>query len=165
MPDLVVCENWAEYKDYWNKLYQVFKHDFIDSRPIFNFLPVGIRKEPYILGRERTFYHITTESIKNMSEEDRLPEPRRSERIKWVRAFIENYLCNFVLCEDCEGVLIWKENNRIHLFRPDERYIVVLEERKSYYLLITAFYIEHDHMIQKFYKRYHQYKAESALKK
>ena len=43
----------------------------------------------------------------------------------------------------------------------EERYIVVLERRENYVLLITAFYIEQDHTLEKKVKEYHQYKAES----
>jgi hypothetical protein len=34
--------------------------------------------------------------------------------------------------------------------------------RENYCLLITAFYIEYEHSLNKLLKRYHQYKAESA---
>ena len=39
----------------------------------------------------------------------------------------------------------------------EERYIVVLEKREKYCLLVTAFYIEHDHTLDKKLKKYEAY--------
>ena len=85
------------------------------------------------------------------------------ERIRWVRAFIENYDCDLSKCEDCDGVKIWNEpyksKTRVHLLLEEERYMVVLEERKGYFLLITAFYLDYDHALQKQLKHYKQYRS------
>ena len=88
--------------------------------------------------------------------------------MRWVRAFIENYNCDPSKCTGCDGIKIWekpyKNNQRIHLLFEEERYIVVLERRENYVLLITAFYIEQDHTLEKKVKEYHQYKADSKQK-
>ena len=36
LPELVICDNWAEFKYYDDILYQIFKRDFIDSKPMFD---------------------------------------------------------------------------------------------------------------------------------
>ena len=86
-----------------------------------------------------------------------------SLRIRWVRAFIENYDCDLSKCEDCDGVKVWNEpyksKTRVHLLLEEERYMVVLEERKRYFLLITAFYLDYDHALQKQLKHYKQYRS------
>lgn len=61
------------------------------------------------------------------------------------------------------GVKVWSEpykgNSRVHILMEEEKYIVVLEQRKSYNLLITAFYFDHEHMLEKKLKRYQKYKG------
>ena len=54
----------------------------------------------------------------------------------------------------------YKNNQRIHLLFEEERYIVVLERRENYVLLITAFYIEYDHTLENKVKEYQEYKIE-----
>lgn len=97
---------------------------------------------------------------------DSYPEFEGKEiRIRWVRAFIENYDCDTSKCTDCDGIKVWekpfKNNQRIHLFFEEERYIVVLERRENYILLITAFYIEYEHTLEKKVKEFQLYKAKS----
>lgn len=52
-----------------------------------------------------------------------------------------------------------KSKTRVHLLLEEERYMVVLEERKGYFLLITAFYLDYDHALQKQLKHYKQYRS------
>ncbi|MCH5258752.1 MAG: AAA family ATPase [Lachnospiraceae bacterium] len=63
-----------------------------------------------------------------------------------------------------EGVEVWREpyksNSRVHILPEEERYMVVVECRKDYCLLITAFYFEHDHSLNKKLKKYDEYKNE-----
>ena len=51
-----------------------------------------------------------------------------------------------------EGMKVWEE----------EKYMVVIEKRKTYCLLITAFYIEREHTLQKKLKKYYQYKKDKV---
>jgi len=66
-------------------------------------------------------------------------------------------------CNSCDGIKVWsvpyKSTTRVHLLLEEERYIVVLERRKSYCLLITAFYFEHDHSLKAKIKHYEKYKS------
>ena len=83
-------------------------------------------------------------------------------RMWWIRAFIENYNCDSSLCEECDGVKVWREpfksRTRVHILLEEERYVVILEEREKYFLLITAFYLDYDNALQKQLKHYEQYK-------
>lgn len=84
-----------------------------------------------------------------------------NERIRWVRKFIEN---NRSHCEliDCSGIKMWnkpfKNTHRTHILLEEERYIVVLEKRDTYYLLITAHYLDIDHSLRKKVAEYEKYK-------
>lgn len=89
-----------------------------------------------------------------------------SRRSSWIRAFIENYDCDSSKCEDCDGVKVWSEpyksKTRIHLLLEEERYMVVLEKRDGYYLLITAFYLDYENALAKQLKHYAQYQSTSS---
>lgn len=160
IPDLEYYENYKSWEAYENSIYAIFKKDFIDTYPTFRENRVTIRKYPLEYGKEDSFFHVTCQDYSKNG--NRSPDFRRCERIRWIRAFIENYNCDSSLCESCEGIKLWEEpyrnKKRIHILLEEERYIVVLESRKSYYQLVTAFYFEHDHTLKKKLKHYEQYK-------
>lgn len=150
-------QSWYEYE---KALYDIFKQDFKDSYPIFEGKKVFIRKEPMENGKEEAFFHITCQDY--MKNQNRVPDFRRCERIRWVRAFIENYNCDPSKCENCAGVKVWdepyKSTSRVHILLEEERYMVVLERRSSYCILITAFYFDHEHSLKKKLKKYNLHK-------
>lgn len=160
IPDLVTPDSLScGYDTYLDELYSIFKADFIDSRPKFRGLPVMIRKYPMEYGKEEAFFHITCKDFQK--KRDRSPDFRRSERIKWCRTFIENYLCSDYACTTCDGIKVWDEPHKntfqTCLLSEESRYIVVLEKRNSYYLLITAYYIDYDHTLKKKLAKYEAY--------
>lgn len=159
LPDLIECKNWAEYEKYINRIYQIFLHDFVDSQPVFEGKTVRIRYQPKIDGRIQAFYHIT--STEYQKETDRNLDAKRCSRIKWPRSFIENYRCDPSGCIDCKGIKYWEEpygsNQRIYLLFEKEMYVVILERRPDYILLITAYYLDYPHSLRKLLKRYNQY--------
>lgn len=144
--------SWNAYED---ALYGIFLKDFIQTRLCFNDKKINIRKHPITDGREEAFYHIICQDYHG--NHDRLPDLRRCERIRWPRAIIEYVDAFSEMLED--DILVWKKtfknNDRIHFLLEKERYLVVLEERESYCLLITAFYIQEDHTLRKKLKEYH----------
>lgn len=163
LPELIVCENWSKFDEYDELLYQIFKHDFIDSKPLYEDKEVIIRKHPLVNDKEQTYFHITSKDY-NQNEE-RYPDPRRCERIKWVRTFIENDFC-IDSCNLCDGLKVWEEpyktNQRIYLLFEEERYIVIIERRETYCLLITAYYLDYEHSLNKLIKKYNAYIKQKA---
>ena len=143
-------ELFNDYDNDWNKyqdaVYTIFKNDFIDNHPIFNGQTVKIRWEPIEFNKPEAFFHVTCQDYNK--EGERVPDFRRCERIRWVKAFIQNYQCDSSLCNNCDGIKVWRESYqnkiRVHILLEEERYIVVVEPRKLYCLLITAFYFEHE---------------------
>ncbi len=165
LPSLVVCENWAKFDDYDNIIYQIFKRDFIDSSPTYENKKVVIRRHPLVGDKEQTFFHVTSKDYDYNKSEDRCPDPRRCERIKWIRKFIENDFC-LDDCSECDGIKVWEEpyktNERIYLLLEEENYIVIIERRETYFLLITAYYLEHSHSLRKLLKKYNAYIKQKA---
>lgn len=157
IPNLELYDDFdGEYPEYFDFLYEIFKNDFIDSNPKFDNKNVVIRKHPIQLGKEEAFFHVTCKDFQH--EGDREPDLRRCERIRWVRAFIENYQCDSSKCPACDGVRVWEEEYksgiRVHLLLEEERYMVVLEKRESYVLLITAFYFDYDNALERKLKKW-----------
>lgn len=158
LPDLFPCEDWADWEKYERDLYEIFLDDFVRSRPLYMNKPVQIRRHPMSEGREEAFWHVTCKDY--LEDGEREPDPRRCERIRWVRSFIENSGCNKDSCPECEGVLVWSttysktKSPRYKILLEEERYVVIVEARKDYCLLITAYYIEQDHRLRKMIREY-----------
>lgn len=81
------------------------------------------------------------------------------ERIRYPRFCIESLPHN--------KLLVWEKtvgrDNRVHILNEEEKYLIVLTERKRYYLFWTAFYIEENHTLRKKKKEYENYiKAKTA---
>lgn len=150
--------NWTVYE---SVLYSIFKADFIDSHPSYKNIRVNIKHYPIEYGKEEAFFHTTCKNY--IGGSDRIPDLRRCERIRWIRAFIEEYDCDASKCDDCNGVKVWNEpyksKTRVHFLLEEERYMVILEKRDGYYLLITAFYLDYDNALAKQLKHYEQYKS------
>ena len=162
---LPVLEFLANYDNDWATyeaaLYRIFKRDFIDSHPFYNNTRVSVKHYPIEYGKEEAFFHTTCKDY--VGGGNRVPDFRRCERIRWIRAFIENYDCDPTRCEDCDGVKVWtepfKSKLRVHFLLEEERYMVILEKRKDYYLLITAFYLDYDNALRKQLKHYEMYRC------
>lgn len=156
-PELIYFNDFGgDFKNYLSAVYAVFHNDFIKHQPIYEGLKVSVRKYPEVDGMHRTFYHITHEGE---DEANRQPDIRRMERIRFPRFVIENQKHN--------EILIWKnkrgKDERIILFNDAQNYIVVLTDRKEYYMFITAYYIETEHRKRKLLKEYETYiKAKTA---
>ncbi len=90
---------------------------------------------------------MTTEG---QDEENRTLEPERSERIRWARPLIEN--------ETHADLRVWTErkrgDNRIHIWHCAEDYVVVISERRGFYIPWTAFYVNYDNYRMKLERRW-----------
>lgn len=153
--------DWNNFNCYENKLYQKFKNDIIEGRLIFLNKKINIRREPFYKGKEEIFYHITCSSINHSDMEDRSPSTDRMIRVPWIRDIIKNSPCQHNCCES--KPILWKElfkngNYRYQIYF--NRYLIVIEERENYCLLITAFYVEKEYYHKGLLKRYR--KAENA---
>lgn len=153
-PNLILFEEYkGDFKKYFNVIYKIFTNDFLLIQPLYNGMKVFAQKKPEVDGIHRTFYHITHEGE---DEKNRKPDFRRMERIQFPKFVIEN-------CEH-NDFLIWEKvvgrDNRVHILNEKERYLVVLTERKGFYLFWTAFYIKDNeqHTINKKKKEYEAYK-------
>lgn len=164
LPDLLEYDkDYPNLDAYDNAVYNVFKRDFIDTQPEFMGQKVWIRYNPLIEGKEQTYFHITSKDYDCNS--NRNIDIERCKRIRWVKALIEHYDCNKPFCFDCNGIKTWsvllkRNQTRIKIFFEEVRYIVILDKRSDYYLIVTAYYIDQDHTMKKLLKEFE--KAKSA---
>lgn len=159
LPELVTLEEYQGNWDYYLEvLYSFFKDDFINNRPIFRGQPLGLKRYPLIKDKEATFWHIISEGLE---ENERIPDLRRCERIRWPKPVIENYA-------DIHHIKLWenerKGEKRICLWVESVEYLVVLAERKDFYLLWTAYLVTEDHRKRKLEKEYIEWKKAEAAR-
>ena len=149
LPPLMEFNDYGgDWKVYLEAIYAAFRKDFVASKPSFRGRRLGLKRHPEYDGKEATFWHMISEGS---VEEERTPDFRRCERIRWPRPLIEH--------ETEPEVLVWTESrasndDRIHIYLPDERYLVVLADRGNYILPWTAFYIEHEKGHRKYLQRH-----------
>lgn len=136
-PDLLLfAGEWAEYED---RVYEAFLESFVRARVRFRESPVTARYQPETRGKGYSFWHVISEAPHrdNRNEEDRVPDLRRCERIRWIAWAIEH-------ASHGTNGFSWWENRR----GSDERVVIwveawdfaiVLAKRRDYYVLKTAF--------------------------
>lgn len=153
LPDLVYFDDYQNlWERYLEAIYEIFKQDFVLSKPIFRGKRLGLKRYPITAGKESTFWHMISTGEK---EEDRIPDFRRCERIGWPRPTIENDSNPAVKCWTSEV----KQENRITIWIEEHDYVVILAERKGYILPWTAFVVTHNHRRRKLQKAYEKCKS------
>jgi len=156
LPSLVL---FSDYDGNWEKyvevLYEYFKNDFIRQRTLFQGIKLSLKRYPMSQGKEATFWHLISEG---KTEEDRIPDLRRCERIRWPRPIIKN--------SKETSIKLWKNQRRgetrICLWLEDQEYIVILAERKDYVLLWTAYMVTENHRKRKLQKEFENYQKNNA---
>lgn len=156
LPGLVLM---SDYGNDWNRyvdvLYSFYRQDFVRDKPHYYGEKLAVKKYPLIDNKEATFWHIIQEGEK---EEERIPDLRRCERIRWPKVIIEN-------CEKY-GIKIW-ENDRqtkkgkqisICIWHEIGEYIVILRKRVNYLLFWTSYPVVELHRKRKLEKEYRRYK-------
>lgn len=151
LPPLVLME---DYQNDWHKyleaIYRYFCQDFLSSNLDFEGKRFALKRHPMTKGKEATFWHIISEGP---IEEERLPDFRRCERIRWPRAIIASHNSGLVKCWRNER----KGDERVVIALEDFSYLVVLADRGDFVLLWTAFCVEREHMRRKYRKEYEGY--------
>ncbi len=148
LPEFEPLENYdGDWQIYIDALYLIFKQNFIDSITYFRDQKIGLKRTPIIDGKESTFWHITSEGE---IEDERMPDLRRCERIRWPKPIIENHTD--------DSLKIWTEKHkgeqRIHIWFQDDGYLIVLNRRNGYLILWTAFHVARERQKQKYLKRW-----------
>ena len=121
--------DWSEYLE---AVYTRFCDDLLQRSVRFRGCRVSVRRIPETRGKGFGFWHCISEGGK---EEDRFPDLERCKRIGWIRAIIDN-------ADRTDDIDYWSNQRgreRCWLLWFREEFLVVLAERKDYYLLKTAY--------------------------
>lgn len=154
---ILVCEDFGHFKEYEDGLFEIFLSKYENGAIVYNGLPVRMKHYPPNYGPRSGFYHLICENYDHtQNEEDRVPNPRRCERLKWPETIIMS--CG----SQCPELLVW-ENKRhgkenIVLFCPELDYVVILSKRKNYLLLTTAYPVEYNNRRNNLLEEYNKYK-------
>ncbi|KKW17023.1 MAG: hypothetical protein UY56_C0005G0048 [Parcubacteria group bacterium GW2011_GWA1_50_14] len=137
---------------YLDHLFSIFKKDFID-KPCKLDGKVIVFDKRLLNGKPEGFWHVTSSLDKRTKQ--RTPDMRRCERLPWIKGIIEN--------QHDTVVLSWRNDRdgekRLLLFLESEDFLVVLGEKKTVFILITAIYVDNPAQKAKLLK---EYKAKAA---
>jgi len=155
LPDIIELDEFGgDFESFYEAVYQIFRKDFVDSKPQYRGKKLRLKRHPLIDGKEYTFYHMTH---KGDIEHDREPDLRRMERIPWPRPMIDN--------SEHSYLKVWRntrrgkggKKERILIFHEQESYLMILEDRKEYILPWTAYPVEYRNKKRRLLKEYEEY--------
>lgn len=151
LPPLVLFNDYSgDWNTYLKALYAYFKRDFIDTKPTFQGRRLGLKRYPMARGKESTFWHMIQEG---KAEDERIPDLRRCERIRWPKPIIEH--------DAAPTIKVWRNQRgreqRVCLWFVQENYLVILADRGNYILPWTAYMVEQPHRQRKLQKEYEAY--------
>jgi len=146
-PLVMLSDHDGDWLSYLNTIYDFFKQDFVDSKPVYQGRRLGLKRYPMAQGKEATFWHMIQ---KGTIEEDRTPDLRRCERIRWPKPIIEH--------DADTAIKVWanqrRGEQRICLWLEQEDYLVILADRGKYILPWTAYMVKQPHRQRKLQKEY-----------
>ena len=141
----------GSWDSYVEELYRRYLAGVVYGDLYFEEQKVRSRFHPETDGKGFGFWHLISEGD---DEDNRTPDFRRCERIDWVPWLIENY--------EGDRIKWWKNkrksNTHVLLWLEEENFVVVLAERKDYYLLKTA-YVPERYRKRQFLKEWKKYWA------
>jgi hypothetical protein len=131
--------DWSRFED---AIYAEYLTTVAHAVLQFQNAPVKVRFQPTSKQKAYGFWHLISEapSEDNRNEDDRIPDPARCERVRWVAWCIQN--------AGQAGVSWWENHrkNEIHvvIWAEEHDFAVVLAKRNTqdgvrYYLLKTAY--------------------------
>lgn len=148
LPDLMPLQ--GEWADYVDAIYQAYVEQVANGGLTFNSLRITCQFRPESQGKHFGFWHVISEGD---SENDRLPDLRRCERITWIAYLIANV--------GTDADITWWENKRgtnthVVIWHEAENFVVILAARNGYYLLKSA-YCPESHRAKTFIKERNNY--------
>lgn len=140
LPDIFSFHgNWQTYVE---ELYTIYLDEIVNVNLSYDELPIRFRFHPLTRGKGYGFWHIIQEGS---IEEEREPDLRRCERIRWISWIIKN-------AKTHSDISFWEEirGSEINtlLWLEKENYLVILAKRDGYYLLKSAYWTDRRHKIE-----------------
>ena len=137
LPPLILFQDFqGDWENYRQELYRIFLNTIVNKLTFLD-LPISCRYFQPIGDMHRCFWHLISQGALN--DEERIPDMQRCERIHWIAHIINNQYDTELKCWENKR----KSNINTVLWLPTERYMIILSNRKEYYLLTTA-YVHND---------------------
>lgn len=161
LPELITLEEFSgNFANYLEAVYEIFRNDYVKNKPVFQGRQLALKKYPMFHDKEATFWHMTSSGE---SEEERDPDLRRMERIKWSSKMINESEHPYLKVwrntrpGNQESILIWHDA---------EKFLVVLRDRGEYILPWTTYVVDQPNRERRLMKEYKEFiaskKAETA---
>ena len=159
LPELIEIDANEDWTEVLQRLYTVFRNDFVTGGPRYDGLPVWHDRRKLDGEYEEGYWHLVTKDF--AKNKDRYPDFPRARRLRWCRATIDNSNPPDVVVFDYED---GQGRIRRYLWVYEYDYLVVLEKKSKdrqdrAYSLVTAFSFEND----KSYKKTTQRKYEQRV--
>ena len=140
-PDLMPW-NGSDWEVYENAIYEVYLETVAHAGLRFRGDPVSVRFKPPSNQKGYGFWHLISEAPDqaNRNEDDRIPNLRRCERVRWVAWCLQNAVApGFSWWENQRGrdthVVVWAEEHDYAVFLAKH----TPKNGSCYYLLKTAY--------------------------
>lgn len=155
---LIECQDYNKYLEYENHIYQIFIDEYVNSSNTFLGKRLGVRKDPKLNNRYNGFVHYIC------GHDMKYPDFNRCSRIKWGKRIID------LIAADIDNtkkynMKIYLKDKKYHILLEKERFLIVIEDKRDYMMLITAVYLDHNHSLRKKQKDYKDYKVDLKKEK
>ena len=148
-PDLLLLEDFnGDWGACVDELHCIFINEIARAGILFRNQEVSCLRRPETKGRWKSFWHLIQEG---RVEEERTPDLRRCERLRWVPWVINNAGTHHEIDEwsNKRG----RETNTLLWYREEYLVVVshkvVISQNKDFWLLKTAYPTERTHTIEK----------------
>lgn len=146
-PALLLFEDYGgDWPAYEEALYGAYVADFRERECRWRGVKVTVAWNPPYKNKDSTFWHVTSEGDSNG---DRIPDLRRCERIRWIRALVE---------VDSSAVRTWvqsrKNGKTLVIALPDFSFLVFMRMHPDRLHLVTAYHVESDWRRDKYRREY-----------
>lgn len=131
------------------ELYKIFLKEIYNCEWYYKNKKVSMKEKPLYKGKEESFFHIIAGKDNPMLNDYQI-DIDRAARLRWGKEIIEHEPCK-KSGSCCNGLLAWgcfhnkAKSERWKIFHPKVNYLVILEERKDYWLYITSYRIGNTH--------------------
>jgi len=139
LPPLINLD--GSYEEIIERLYEVFRRDFIENRARHLGWDVRYIGSIYEFSQSKVegFWHVITRE--DATRSNRLIDYRRAERLSWAKPLMENpYRKGIKFFFYDEGIP--RKGIRHYIWFEKGNYVVVLRKRRDDYFWITAFYVD-----------------------
>lgn len=151
LPPLIECSDLSKYKDYESQIYDIFYEDYIKTENFFLDKKVIIRRNPKKENKLNGFWHyICGHELEN-------PDLNRCSRIRWAKVIINKIAEDKANIRKLNLKIYFYEGN-YHILLVRERFLVVIEVKKNYAMLVSAIYLDQNRKLKNKLDKYELYK-------